>query len=211
MQARIRVGTVPLTSPLEAVVRMSHAAGVVGALVAIMGFGSQGVFVKGETIRKHDCDPLLVAMLFSSVIGWIGAIGCLIFLFAEAIAAGGGAAGWSKAAGDFQPSLVRAACAAACYGPANILFLWAARRIGVGVATGVVAASSSLTAMLTAHFVHQVPVSGKSIGALLLVFLCAFGQAATKHPMLQDDADDDGDAAVAIAYARATPSPRLLF
>ena len=82
---------------------MSHAAGVVGALVAIMGFGSQGVFVKGETIRKHDCDPLLVAMLFSSVIGWIGAIGCLIFLFAEAIAAGGGAAGWSKAAGDFQP------------------------------------------------------------------------------------------------------------
>ena len=93
-----------------AAMESSFVVGLVGSVVAILGFGTQGVFVKSPTIREHDVHPFLVVALVSLSTALIG-----IFVGVGALVAEGF---------YWPPDNLNGLYASAAYAPGNILLLW---------------------------------------------------------------------------------------
>ena len=110
-------------------------AAYIAVTAAILGFGTQGAFVKSNRIKAADIHPYIVAALFSSHVAFLGlslgVLRSLVFV------------------GDCPmtplANLWRRAIWPACtYAPGNILLLWCCRRVGVALAVGIVSASTTI-------------------------------------------------------------------
>lgn len=152
--------------------------GGVAVTVAIFMFGTQSIFVKSPNIRRAGVDPFLVCQLFSTWIGLIGSVFCLrTILLASSDPSLAPYAWWVES--SFGASLVMA--------PGHVLLLWAARRIGVGLAGGISPACASSVSFLAACFILREPLSDprRQCSAILLIITGACIMSATKLPAIK--------------------------
>lgn len=154
----------------------SEVVGLLCCLVAIFGFGTQGIFVKSKKIIDAEIHPLLIALLYSFCIAIVGVILGLAVL--------------SRGDSFFQhdkKAVFGPAMAAIAFAPGNLLLLWSCRRIGVGFAIGIVTSTCSITA-----FTIGTAVCGDSFSPLTQIpgiLLMVFGIvliSATKVPVFED-------------------------
>ena len=110
-------------------------AAYIAVTAAILGFGTQGAFVKSNRIKAADVHPFVVTALFSSHVAFLGfslgVLSSLVFV---------GDCPMSPLANLWQ----RAIWPACTYAPGNILLLWCCRRIGVALAVGIVSAATTI-------------------------------------------------------------------
>ena len=149
--------------------------GFLAVVVAIVGFGTQGVFVKSNRIRAASIHPFLVVFLFSCCIAFIGtALGVVGGLSVTPF----GTPFWHVAGWD------RAVWTACAYAPGNVLLLWACRRIGVGLAVGLTSASTTAVSFGVGaaigmdeggNLTQQVP-------GIFMLLLAAFTMSLTRVP-----------------------------
>lgn len=149
--------------------------GLICCIVAIIGFGTQGIFVKSPKVLDAGVHPLLMALLYSFCIAVVGGvIGSSVF-----------ARGESYMSHDHK-KVYGPAVAAIAFAPGNLLLLWSCRRIGIGFAVGVVASTASISSFIigtlicgdSVNFTTQVP-------GILLMVLGIVLISATKVPMFE--------------------------
>ena len=145
------------------------ALGYLGCFLAVIGFGTQGTFVKSkvgpeslgcprfmnlsthdntpnrlffprvQAIRKAGTHPALVALVFSAFVGLAAVLGILFLLTLRGVGAS------KKILTEHGGGIVLAALA---FAPGNVLLLLSCRRVGVGLAVGVTASTTTLTSFI---------------------------------------------------------------
>jgi drug/metabolite transporter (DMT)-like permease len=147
--------------------------GSIAVIVGIIFFGTQAVFVKSKQIIEARVDPFLVVCYFSVGVFFCGALLALV------MSSAGLEGGFAWTIDGLYASLV--------YAPGNILLLWSARTIGVGLCTGVVSSTASVTGFFTGVFILDNPVSSwaKALVGLALLILGAIGMSLTRVPSVQ--------------------------
>jgi len=101
-------------------------AGLAGCAVAVIGFGTQGVFVKGPAIKKAGVDPIVVTLIFSAWVGVVGLAGTLVAGVVEP----GAPPFWDEEGWE------RVWWVALVYAPGQLLLLVSCRRIGATATDG---------------------------------------------------------------------------
>ena len=147
----------------------SNFSGLCGALVSILCFGSLGVFVKSPPIRREGVHPFLVVTLFSAAIAVVGLI-LLVLLIAT-----------GESVRVDMPGLY----ASLVFAPGNVLLLWAARRVGVGLSGGIVACWAAVVGFFSGLARSATPDSlGFKLLGLALLIVGSLGMTGTKFPFL---------------------------
>jgi glucose uptake protein GlcU len=147
--------------------------GGVAVIVAIFFFGTQAVFVKSKRIIDAGVDPFLVVCYFSCGVFLCGATLAIILSLSDM------EDGFDWTRYGLYASLF--------YAPGNILLLWSARAIGVGLCTGVVSSTAAVTGFLTGAFLVGDPVPSwtKALIGLTMLIIGAIGMSLTRVPAVQ--------------------------
>mmetsp|Transcript_6257 Transcript_6257/g.8075 ORF Transcript_6257/g.8075 Transcript_6257/m.8075 type:complete len:538 (-) Transcript_6257:298-1911(-) len=146
--------------------------GIIGCLVAIVGFGTQGIFVKSKKVVDAEIHPLLIAFLYSFCIAIIGIIIALVSMV--------------KGNTLITQHWYHAGYASIAFAPGNLLLLWSCRRIGVGFAVGVVASTATISSYLIGTLQGDSFKPSTQIPGVLLMVLGTVLVSATKIPVFED-------------------------
>lgn len=147
--------------------------GYLACVIAIIGFGCQGVFIKSKEILDREIDALLVTGLFSFCTALIGLLLAIVMNFNSNPFWESDT--WSH---SIWVSLV--------YAPGNVLLLYSCRRLGVGLAVGLVSTAGTLTSFCLG-IALGVPANLRTqIPGVALIILATALMTATKISTFED-------------------------